>query len=94
MSNEKLNHNISTLASLVSNQKQNRRKSSQSKDTLIKDIERLKRSNISSVEFAISITTAMVEDLLQRLRRDNPHDPESLILQKAREILSLGRRDN
>ncbi|MFX0066460.1 MAG: hypothetical protein ACFFC7_30250 [Candidatus Hermodarchaeota archaeon] len=63
------------------------------KEALLKDLEGLKRTSTPSLEIALSMTTAVVEDLFQRLKREYPNESEQSILTRMRKILSIGRRD-
>ncbi|MHA2233497.1 MAG: hypothetical protein ACXAB4_13525 [Candidatus Hodarchaeales archaeon] len=75
----------------MSNQKQRKNETLRSKEALLKDLEGLRRTSDSSVEIAISMTTAITEDLIQRLRQTYPSETDRAILLRAREILSIGR---
>lgn len=71
----------------MSNKKENEKEALRSKEAILKDLEGLKRTSKSSVEIALSMTTAVVEDLIQRLRQTYPSETERSILLRAREIL-------
>ena len=71
----------------MSNKKENEKEALRSKEAILKDLEGLKRTSKSSVEIALSMTTAVVEDLIRRLRQTYPSETERSILLRAREIL-------
>lgn len=60
-------------------------------EAIIKDIEALERTGISSLETGVDMTTDIMTLLVDRIRTENPTLTESEVLIKARESIYLGR---
>ena len=63
------------------------------RDSILSDLKSLERTTKSSLEISVSMTSAVVEDLVQRLYREYPEESDQKILVRSRKIICIGRRD-